>query len=288
MPRPAFNTLAEDRIAAIVGHASDLPAEAEIPIAHFRRTSTDSWNLLLYLDRNLSHANIYGTAYDRHMARVNKMILLSLCAAFERFLKEVAAICVDHLASRVLDNRLDTLAQKGSTIAAHFDAHTLGRAMCESVTWLDCDEVNDRFRKILSDVAGNSNFYVFPKLATQEPHRTEWRYRTMRTLWQLRHTIAHNDGVITKSDALKLRLMIKAPVQSPRMICPARDDLRSTKRFLDETADSINARVATRLAVCLEELYRADNNLFVPADEAALLAPKFSQPVTIAGALANP
>lgn len=142
MARPAFNTLAEQRIADIAAHTCDLPPVAEVPIEHFRRTATDSWNLVLYLERNLNRANIYGTAYDRHMARTNKMILLSLCAAFERFLKELAAICVDHLALRVLDNRLDVLSQKGSNFAAHFEARTLGKAMCESVTWLDCDEVN--------------------------------------------------------------------------------------------------------------------------------------------------
>lgn len=110
----------------------------------------------------------------------------------------------------------------------------------------------------------------------------------MSTLWQLRHTIAHNDGVITKSDALKLRLMIKAPVDSPRVICPTRDDLRSVKRFLDETADSINDRVAHRLATCLGELHAADNGLFVPAQEAAALASKFNRPMTVAGHAANP
>ena len=288
MPRPAFNTLAQGRIAVIAEHTEDLPIVAEVPSEHFGRTSSDSWNLLVYLERNLNRTNIYGTAYGRHMARVNKMVLLSLCAAFERFLKELAAVCVDHLALRVLDNRLDELSQRGSTFAAHFEAHALGRAMCESVTWLDCDEVNIRFRKILSLDDPNDRFYVFPEKGNQLPTAEQWRYRTMSNLWQLRHTIAHNDGVITRSDALKLRLLIKAPVESPKVICPTKDDIRSVKRFLEETADSINSRVADRLASCLEQLYDADNSLFVPATEAAALAPKFKRPVTIAGQTVNP
>ena len=53
-------------------------------------------------------------------------------------------------------------------------------------------------------------------------------------LWQLRHTIVHNVGVITQSDAIKLRLLVRSAVPPMRVIAPTRDDIRYLKRCLKE------------------------------------------------------
>ncbi len=90
------------------------------------------------------------------------MILVNLVETFERYLKEVAAACVDHLARYVLDDRFNAFRIQGSALAAHFGTDTLGRSLCESATWLDCDEVNERFRRLLSRRFESGDFFLFP------------------------------------------------------------------------------------------------------------------------------
>ena len=147
MPRLPINL--HRKIRDILTHVNPLPAEAETPLAHYNRSNTDLWNLLRYVERNFGQLPLQPAAVERHMGRLHGMILVDLVEAFERFLKEVAAVCVDHLARFTLDDRFNTFKIQGSTLAAHFDTETLGRALCESATWLDCDEVNDRFRASL-------------------------------------------------------------------------------------------------------------------------------------------
>ena len=74
------------------------------------------------------------------------MALVILVEAFERFLKEVAAECVDCLANFIVDDRFNAFKIQGSGLASHFGSGTLGKSLCESSTWLDCEEINDRFR----------------------------------------------------------------------------------------------------------------------------------------------
>jgi len=79
------------------------------------------------------------------------MALVNLVQTFERFLKEIAAECVDCLANFIVDDRFNAFKIQGSGLASHFGSGTLGKSLCESSTWLDCEEVNDRFRKLLAD-----------------------------------------------------------------------------------------------------------------------------------------
>src|SRR5439155_7356061 len=91
------------------------------------------------------------------------------------------------------------------------------------------------------------NFDLFPKLPAPEREN----YDTLGLVWQLRHTIVHNVGVITQSDAIKLRLLVKSPVAPLRVLVPTRDDVRYLQRFLDETALRSNVRIGKRLAELL-------------------------------------
>ncbi len=71
----------------------------------------------------------------------------------------------------------------------------------------------------------------------------------------------HNVGVITQSDAVKLRLWAREPVASPRVLSPTREDIRYLKRFLDETAQDCNDKVGDRLAELLTTLHKKDPTL---------------------------
>ena len=168
-------------------------------------------------------------------------------------------------------------------MAAHFGTETLGRSLCESAIWLDCEEVNDRFRKLLADpFQKDGRFYLFPRQG-QEPASERWRIETLNIVWQLRHTVVHNVGVITQSDAIKFRLLIRAPVPSMQILSPTRDDIRYLKRFLDETAEASNRRIGTRLAEVLSTIHMGNADLFSPQEMADRVTRTFDFMLNVAG-----
>lgn len=168
-------------------------------------------------------------------------------------------------------------------MASHFATDTVGKALCESDTWLDIEAINLRFRRILSEPfkEKEGDFYLFPK-GKQKPVAEEWRYKPMATLFQVRHTIVHNVGVVTKSDANRLRLLTRRDVVSPAVLSPTRDDVRYTKRFLDETAEKANERIGDELAKVLTKLHSDNASLFVPKEKADTVSQGFGIPVTVA------
>jgi hypothetical protein len=127
-------------------------------------------------------------------------------------------------------------------------------------------------------------FYLFPK-AGQQPAAEQWRYETLSIVWQIRHSVVHNVGVITRSDAIKLRLLTKQAVESPRTLAPTRDDLRYLKRFLDETAERCNRRVGDRLAELLTTIHADDPGLFDPRTVANEISRSFGTALEVGGVL---
>jgi hypothetical protein len=282
MPRPPID-LAR-KIKDILQHVQPLPDEAKAPILHYRRTSTDIWGSLAYIERAFGKGNRYQAVVGRHLGRLYSMALVSLVETFERLLKEIAAECVDHLAPYVVDDRFNDFKIQGSGIASHFGAGTLGKSLCESSTWFDCEEINKRFRKLLSDPfqVGGQFFELFPKQGQLDERQ---RFESMNLVWQIRHTAVHNVGVITKSDAVKLRLWAKEPVPQDRMLDPTRNDLRYLKRFLDETAEICNRKIGERLSELLTTLHGATPALFEPQPMANRLAASFRLPFQVVGSI---
>lgn len=211
-----------------------------------------------------------------------------LLAAFERFLKELAATCIQHLAGFALDDRLDQFSTTGSAVVAHFESGTVGRALSESDTWLSCDTINKRFKKLLSDPFGAGQpFWIFPG-SKQQPTAEVWRLPIMATLFQVRHTLVHNLGVLTGSDAARLRRLSRSPVDSDKVLSPTRRNFDHAKRFVDETAVSVNGRVAARLAELLTSL-EADGYLTFDAQATAQeLADAFQTSITVSGTTRQP
>jgi hypothetical protein len=168
-------------------------------------------------------------------------------------------------------------------LAAHFGTETLGRSLCESATWLDCDEINDRFRKLLADpFQKEGRFHLFPR-QNQDPASERWRFETLSLVWQLRHTVVHNVGVITQSDAIKLRLLVRAPVPAMQVLSPTRTDIRYLKQFLTETAEVSNRRIGSRLAELLSTIHAANSALFPPQEMADRVALTFGFVLAVAG-----
>ncbi len=253
MPRPPIKL--GRKIKDILRHTQPLPDEAKAPILHYRQTVAEIWGALAYVERAIDQRGRYQAVADRHLGRVYGMALVNVVETFERFLKEVAGECVDSLADFVVDDRFNVFKIQGSALASHFGTGTLGKSLCESATWLDCEEINDRFRKLLADPfqTGGQFFYLFPK-PNQMPAGQQSRFDLMNLVWQIRHTAVHNVGVITQSDAVKLRQWAKEPVSAPRLLTPTRNDLNYLKRFLDETATDCNQRIGDRLAQLLTSI----------------------------------
>jgi len=271
------------KIKDIPQHVEQLPAEARVPILHYRLTSSTISATLAYVEDAFAQGSRYDAVVERHLSRLYGMAMIGLIENFERFLKEAASECVDCVAPHTLDDRFDGFKTKASGVAAYFGTGSIGKYLCEPETWLSCATINERFRDILSAPFEPGDFYLFPN--PKQLPKEAWRSKTMSIVWQLRHSVVHNVGVITISDAAKLRILAQKEVVGPRLLVLTRDDIRYLKRFLDETANLCNSRIATRLTVLMSNIHTQSPGLLKPQEYATRLAFKFRTPVTVAGAV---
>src|SRR5262249_35135297 len=146
---PRAKTDLHQKIREILQHTSPMPAESTCPIRHLDRAVNSIPALLEYIDIHLEAAGFYEAVYEKHMAHLRRMALSSLIESFERFLKELASVCIDALVSHVGDDRFDEFSAKGSQLAFHLSAGSVGRALCESDTWLTNKSINERFKRLL-------------------------------------------------------------------------------------------------------------------------------------------
>ena len=277
MARPSIDLQA--KILSMLDHVGQMPAEAATPLAHYTIGANAATNLRRYLVRQMAKGK-RSAVRERHLHVLDNMMLAHLVQAFERFIKDVAAVCVNRLCDQVADDRFDKLSVKGGLFVAHFfrPGSSPGRALCESDTWLSCRQINDRFESFLGCQAGQKKappFHVFV------PNSDE--FRLMSIIWQLRHTLVHNVGVITRSDAAKLRVLARKALPSPSMLEPTWNDVRFLRVYLDQRARDINERVGKRLAVVLTSLHAVNPALFIPQMEADELSAEFAMPLVVAG-----
>ncbi len=270
------------KIRDLLSHTIPLRLEVDAPIRNFEERTNACFNLIKYIDDHVTTQSVYRASYDLHLSLLNRMVLVSLVEAFERFIKETAVVCVDAIAPFTIDNRFDQFSPTGGSLAAQFKAGSVGKAMCESETWLSNQTINERFRFILKPHFGEPWEYVFPN-EKQNPAGERDRARTLAILWQVRHNITHNTGVLTDTDARRLTLMVKAEVASGNMLSPNLSDLRYVKRFLVETANLTNNRIGNRLADLLTERHEDDATLFNPQELADSISGRFQKSLTIHG-----
>lgn len=268
------------KVREILGHNLPLPPEASSPMKHFEKNANSILKMLEYIERHFEDSKSYQAVYDRHLGNLRRMALSSLVEAFERFLKELAALCVDSLSLLVNDDRFDEFSVKGSQSVFHFSAGSIGKALCESDTWLSNKTTNEKFRRLLKEPFGNPWENLFPD-GNQPPQEHREQARTLSILWQVRPTITHNVGVVTGSDAAKFRMLVKADVDSEKLLRPLEDDILHAKRFLFETADSVNHRVGDRLAVLSTKLHADNPSLFDPRERADALSTSLGYSVKV-------
>ena len=270
-------------VREVLQHTAPLLPEADCPIQHFERSANIGLSLIKYIDDHINPETVYQAVYERHLGHLRRMVLAELIESFERFLKELATGCADQLAPYTLDERFDEFAPKrAEQIAAFVTAGSIGKALCESDTWISNETVNKRFRSLLKTPFGGDWEYLFPG-PDQAPVAERARSATLAILWQIRHNLAHNVGVMTHSDSMKFRVLIRGPVAADRRLSPTTEDLRYVKRFLAETATHTNQRVGRRLAALLEGFHAADPGLFDAQATANAVSRRFAFSVTING-----
>ena len=87
------------KVREVLQHTSVLLPEADRPIHHFERSANTGLLLLKYMDDHIDPNDVYRAVYDRHFGHLRRMVLAELTESFERFLKELASVCVDYLCS---------------------------------------------------------------------------------------------------------------------------------------------------------------------------------------------
>ena len=139
-----------ERISDIPSHTELLGPESLSPITHYRQAINANLGLIDYIESHLGARPHNPATKAKHMGHLRRLVLANLIETFERFIKELAAVCIDQLAGFVTDDRYNAFTAKGNEIIAHFEAGSIGKALCESDTWLSNDVINNRFRKLLA------------------------------------------------------------------------------------------------------------------------------------------
>ncbi|MCO5166607.1 MAG: hypothetical protein M9894_09605 [Planctomycetes bacterium] len=289
MPVPKFSS---GLVLGIPSGAAPLDASSSSPIGHYKHLANGAWNLLVYVRRHLNAppvvARTYEAARTRHLDQLAGMCLLGVIEAFERYFKEVAAVCVDALGQRVMDDRLDVLEAKPSAVPQHFAARSFGSALCESLNWSSSALVNERFRRILAD-EDNAIWEEFPfPSPKQKPVARRRFHAPLQMVWQLRHVLVHNAGVISPSDAVKLRVLADEAVDGARRLRPTKNEVYQVKLLLDEAVVVVNSAVRDRLQVVLDGVCTKTPTVTPALHEVQRLASAFDLPFTVLGVSAAP
>jgi hypothetical protein len=281
-----------EKILDIVSHTKPLSSESQSPISHYRMAVNSNFNLINYIEDHFSEESYYPAIKADHMGHLRRLVLANLIETFERFVKELAAVCIDQLSEFVTDDRYNEFSANGNEVIAHFEAGSIGKALCESDTWLSNESINKRFRKLLAPFDKDLwEEYLLPgKTHGKGPSNENQQKRaaTLAVLWQLRHNLTHNSGVLTGSDSMKLRVLAGRPVEKGRILVPTEEDLRYAKRFFTETADDINSRVGSQLAVLLTAIHNKSAALVDPQSKADELTNIFSILICVANVQGNP
>jgi hypothetical protein len=275
------------QIEEIVRHTNPLPAESICPILHFEQSAKASTGLLRFVDFHLSTAGLSRSAYETHVLHLRRMALASLIEAFERFLKELASVCIDALVRHVGDDRFEEFSARGGQLAFHLSAGSVGKALCESDTWLTNRTINERFKRLLKSPFGDNWENLFPE-DNQQPQAERRRARTLSILWQIRHTITHNVGVITGSDAAKFRMLVKGTVSPDRVLRLGKRDIIRADKLLSESSRAVNDRVGKRLETLLDGLHRDNPALFDAQEMADRVSRQLGFSITIDGSTGVP
>jgi len=131
-----------EKIRSILSHTEALGPASQCPITHYRQAVSSNFGLIDYIEDHITEGSHYPAIKAKHMAHLRRFVLANLIETFERFVKELAAVCIDQLSGFVTDDRYNEFTAKGNEVIAHFEAGSIGKALCESDTWLSNEVIN--------------------------------------------------------------------------------------------------------------------------------------------------
>ncbi len=261
---------------------------ADSPIQHFEYDSAHAQQIIAYLISLGKKAPVYRKGFDRHLKAVSSLAFFQIVAAFERFLKDLAAVSVDELAPLCTDDRLSDFKISGEDAAPHFIAKTIGRALCETQMWHSVGDVSVRFRKILGGEPLTNPQLLHFHLFHDTAGIFKQEVKTLKVMFQIRHTIAHNLGTLTRSDAGKLQRILGVRIDSPKELDIDSKHVLYLRQFLSPLVKRINQAVADRLGLVLSQFQVASPSLIDHAARSKELAKRFQVPFSISGHTEQP
>ena len=166
----------------------------------------------------------YAGVSKKHLQRLNSAFLGQLLASFEWCLKDYIAGTLD--ATDAFDGLLsnqDWLRPRVETIfAQRSEGGSIGALLIHpSQGWHDVDTANRRFKRLF-----NHELVVSSSDA-----------ESLRSLWLLRHSLAHNAGIVTHPDAYRMNapaLAGQTAAIDRDFLADAADVLRRTVRRLED------------------------------------------------------
>lgn len=262
--------------------------EADIPVRHFRNDVAHAIRFVDYLIDLKKKTPVYDKGFERHLKAISSLAFFQIVASFERLLKELAAICVDEVAPLCADERLSCFKIDGKDAAPHILDQTVGRALCESTLWHDTKTTNERFEMILRgnplvDPQPLKGFILFDGKSG-----LRGEIKTIKVMFQIRHTIAHNLGTLTRSDAGKLQRILGERIDGHKELDIDRKHVYYLQQFVSGLAKEVNTTVADRLGQVLTQFRNTSPSLIDHVAKAKELANLFQVRFTIAGHTENP
>ncbi len=104
-----------ERVRDVLGHTEPLGKESRAPITHYRRAVNVNIALIDYIEHHLTERSKAGSLYvaikTKYMTHLRRFVLANLIETFERFIKELATVCIDQLGSLVTDDRYNEFRQ---------------------------------------------------------------------------------------------------------------------------------------------------------------------------------
>ncbi len=262
-----------------------------MPIEHFRYATAHALRMVDYMIDLGKRAEFYEKGFRRHQKGMSMLAFFQLVAAFERLLKELAALCVDEVAPLCTDDRLNRFSIRGADAAPHVRDQKVGRALCESQLWHDVNEVNLRFKDVLQLVKPNPSHKTQPEFKLFDENAkgsVRAERKSLLVIFQLRHTIAHNLGTLTRSDGGKLQRLVSRKLDSPKELDIDRLHVYYLQRFLSPLGEEINHLISDRLGLVLTEFHADAPTLIDHQGRATELSKLFRTSFTISGFTAHP
>lgn len=165
---------------------------ARSPGSYFVERARDLILAPKYFNHRLPDNAYGGTATD-HLNRLCETTYASILSAFELTWKTMFGLIVDSATmydGRLLSQKATKDSVKLESLLAHRGEGSIGQVLAASLgggVWQQPRLVNERFLALME---------VEPLGSTHTPRLAE--------LWQIRHVIVHNTGVVTPLDAHRL------------------------------------------------------------------------------------